>query len=557
MTIVTYIIIFFFSLIGSVVSIPYLIKYLTYSNIVDRPGTRRINKNIIPRMGGIVIYAAVSVTMFAFYKNINFSRPLILASLAIVIVGIWDDIKGLKWSYKLAIQYLAALLLISFFHPLFEEIEFFGLILPFPLNYIILVLFIMGAINSINFMDGLDGLVAGFTLQISWMIIILASLSGNQFLLIIITALLGSILGFLKYNAYPAKIFLGDTGSLTIGLFLVFGAMYISLDYRKELLDLTFPTMLLGVPIIDASKVIIIRIKEKKSPFYPDQNHLHHIIINGKVRHKITVAYILFLSSMFAMDALIYIKLNEFLSIIIFFTLGFVLFFTKQMLPAAAKIKLLIVFKNRIISLIEKRFVQFYEMFLFVSVPSVIAIILFLFPISSKMNFKELIAIFVSIIIMFIASFIRRSQNDYLKDIYVLFNFSIFFVIGNFSSSIITNNESGHVVYKYLMLVSLILLSVLFIVFLFKRESQNSEGKVFLSGLDITLIIILISFYVFTIIMPNNKFGFVEINFWETIIIFLWYKMVVYLDKKLSNTLYYLSYALPILSIISIIIFSK
>ena len=524
---------------------------------MDRPGARRINKNVIPRMGGIVIYASVLITMFAFYKNINFSRPVILASLAIVIVGIWDDIKGLKWAYKLAIQYLAALLLLSFFHPMFNKIELFSLILPFPLNYIILILFIMGAINSINFMDGLDGLVAGFTLQISWMIIILASLSGNQFLLIIITALLGSILGFLKYNAYPAKIFLGDTGSLSIGLFLVFGSIYVSLGYRNELLDLTFPTILLGVPILDALKVIIIRIKEKKSPFYPDQNHLHHIIINGKIRHKITVAFILFLSSMFAMDALIYIKFNEVLGIIIFIVLGFILFFTKQMLPKVAKIKSIITIKNEVVSLTEKGYISFYELFLALSIPSVIVLILFLFPTSSRMNIEELAAILFSTIIMFIASFIRRSQIDYLKDIYVLFNLSIFFVIGNFSSSFITNNLFLHDVYRYLMIISLILLSILFVIFLFRRDKYNNEGKVFLSGLDIALIIILISFYFFTTIMPAKRFGFVEINFWEIIIVFLWYKMVVYLDLKLSNTFYYLSYALPILSIISIFIFSK
>ena len=556
LTLVTYIIIFFFSLIGSVISIPYLIKYLTYSRIVDRPGARRVNKKTIPRMGGIVVYIAILIAVFTFFKDINFARPIILSSIAIVVIGIWDDIKGLKYIYKLVFQFIAALLLLSFFRPMFYRTELFGLVLPFPVNYIIIILFIVGAINSVNLMDGLDGLVAGFSIQVSWMIIILASISDNQFLLIVSLALLGSVMGFLKYNAFPAKIFLGDTGSLSIGFFLVFVALYVSLDFNKGLLDLTFPVILLGVPIVDTLKVILVRLWQKKSPFHPDQNHLHHIIIHGKIRHKTTVGFILLLSTLFAMDALVYLKFYKILGIAIFLFLSLCLLLMQYILPAAANIKSLVKTKNKIVDLTGKNFITFYEFFLPLSLINVIMLILFLFPVSSNISVERLVAVFISVIGMLFVSLFRR-QNDQLKDIYVLFNFIIFFIIANFSISFIGKSLYLHSMYKYEIMGSLIFLSFFLVIFLFQREKFNAVGKVFLTGLDMTLIIILISFYAFTVIMPSSRFKFIEINFWETIVLFLWYKMIVYFDNKFSNAVYYFSYALPVLAILSILFFSS
>jgi UDP-GlcNAc:undecaprenyl-phosphate GlcNAc-1-phosphate transferase len=439
---------------------------------------------------------------------------------------------------------------------MFDRTELFGLVLPFPLNYIIIIIFIVGAINSVNLMDGLDGLVAGFSIQVAWMIIILASISYNQFLLIVSLALLGSIMGFLKYNAYPAKIFLGDTGSLSIGFFIVFAALYVPLGYSKGSLDLTFSVILLGVPVVDTLKVILVRLWQKKNPFHPDQNHLHHIIINGKIRHKTTVGFILLLSALFAMDSSVYLKFNKILGIAIFLFLSVCLLLMQYILPAIANIKSLVKTKNKIVDLSGKKFVTFYEFFLPLSLVNVFMLVLFLFPVSSQINIKGLDAFFISIIGMLFVSLFRR-QNDQLKDIYVLFNFIIFFIISNFSVSFIGRSLFFHDIYKYEIFGSLILLSLFLAIFLFQREKFNAVGKVFLTGLDMTLIIVLISLYAFTIVMPSNRFKFIEINFWETIVLFLWYKMIVYFDNKFSIAVYYFSYALPVLAILSILIFSS
>ena len=551
----TYIIIFFFSLIGSALSIPYLINYLTYSKIVDKPGERRINKKTIPRMGGILIFVAVNIAIFVFYKHINFARPVIISSTVIALLGIWDDVRGLKYIYKLVFQYAAALILLAFFRPLFNSTEIFGLVLPYPLNYIIILLFIVGAINSVNLMDGLDGLVSGFAIQVFWVIIILSYISPNPFLLVISSALLGSILGFLKFNAFPAKIFLGDTGSLYIGLFLVFTAIYTAVDFGKGTFDLTFPIILLGVPIVDTLKVIFVRLKGRKNPFHPDQNHLHHIIINGSFRHKTTVGFILFISSLFAMDSLIYLKLYKTAGIVIFILLGCSLLLMQYILPTILNFNALIITRKKIINLTEKKVKLFYQFFLPASLISVMFLIFFLFPFSSKLSTEELKVILFSVIGMLIVSLVRR-QNDYLKDIYVFFNIAIFFIIANFSSSFFSGNYLSQNIVKYLMYGALISLSLMFVSFMFQWDKLNKNGKVFLSGLDITLIILLISLYFFNIIVPSHRFHFIEINFWETIIVFLWYKMIVYFDNRFSKTVYYLSYALPSLAILSILIFS-
>ncbi len=176
------------------------------------------------------------------------------------------------------------------------------------MDKIFLLFFIVGGINSINLLDGLDGLASGFSLLVFSIILILSIVADDAFLILLTVSLIGSLLGFLRFNAFPASIFLGDTGSLVLGSFLVIASLKTALNFEQSTLNLTFPTMLLAVPMIDTIKVFIYRIIHKKSPFQADNSHLHHIIYHSNIKHEITVFLIEIFTLIYVLLALFYLR---------------------------------------------------------------------------------------------------------------------------------------------------------------------------------------------------------------------------------------------------------
>jgi len=269
---------------------PYLIEYLKRVNIVDQPQPkRRIHKVATPRMGGIIIYGIAVISLFSYSSDLNQVRFIIAGSLFVALAGIIDDIGGLRYKVKFALQMVAAVHILYLLSGEFELVSFFGVVIPFPFNYLLLFIFILGAINSINLMDGMDGLVSGFSLLVFGVIFFLTLSTGDHVLLVLSASLLGALLGFLKFNAYPAKVFLGDTGSLTLGYFLVLSTLRYSMDITPGTLRLSIPVFLLAVPLIDTLKVMTIRLWKNINPFLPDKSHLHHLILEQNIRDKFTV----------------------------------------------------------------------------------------------------------------------------------------------------------------------------------------------------------------------------------------------------------------------------
>src|SRR3972149_3621039 len=151
-------------LIVTLLLTPYLITIFDKFKIIDIPSERKIHTKSIPRMGGLIIYFMVLISIVGFYKNLNDIRYIIISSGLILFSGVWDDVLGLKWYYKFFIQICATLIIIIAIYSNISQFFFFGLSLSPVFGIIALSLLLIGSINAVNMMDGMDGLVSGFSL---------------------------------------------------------------------------------------------------------------------------------------------------------------------------------------------------------------------------------------------------------------------------------------------------------------------------------------------------------------------------------------------------------
>lgn len=301
-----YISVFLTSLAICLVITPFVINFAKKYNIVDKPDIRKIHKEPTPRIGGLAIIISIILTSLFYLTFLYIFDPnflvlkyfkykfnqilgLFLSFFLILITGILDDIKDLSAIKKLLIQILIANIL--FFTG--TKVEFFSInnysiiVLNDIISYVFTILWVIGLMNAINLLDGLDGLLSGVSFIISITLGLLAIINGQTVLAIIIFSLSGALLGFLKYNFNPAKIFLGDTGSLFIGLFM---AVISILGYFKKATIISFiiPILIFALPILDTTLAIIRRILKKQPIFKPDKEHLHHLLLKFGLSQKQT-----------------------------------------------------------------------------------------------------------------------------------------------------------------------------------------------------------------------------------------------------------------------------
>ncbi len=258
--------------------------------IVDRPdGHRKLHARPVPLTGGptilIAIGAAMAVTLLLFPDllqstegDIRFLTSLGAASLLIVIVGILDDRFGLRGRQKLAGQFVAALIMVPS-GIMIEKISLFGYPIEFGhFSAFVTVFWILGAINALNLIDGVDGLASttGIVLSLS-VAAVTYILGGRPDGMLISLALAGALTGFLMYNFPPARMFLGDSGSMLIGLVLGCVALKCSLK-QYTALALIMPTAIWAIPIFDVSMAIVRRRLTGRSIYATDRGHLHHCL---------------------------------------------------------------------------------------------------------------------------------------------------------------------------------------------------------------------------------------------------------------------------------------
>jgi UDP-GlcNAc:undecaprenyl-phosphate GlcNAc-1-phosphate transferase len=308
-----YLQIFITSFLITLIITPFVIKHFISVGIVDKPNKRKVHQSVIPRMGGVIVFVVSILVFISFFRGIDEYRIFLISSFIIAIIGNLDDVFALKWSHKLLAQIVVASFITFDIFTRIDQVYLFGIVLPEFIAVLLLITFISGLLNGINFLDGLDGLVCGYSIISLVIVLFLGYTSGNQFIIILSVGILGSLLGFMKFNTYPARIFLGDTGSLSLAFFLVYLVLLTGIEHTetKNSIDFTFVLIFFALPITDTIKVIVKRLLNGQSPFIADKSHLHHKIIGLEVRQKISTFIIHLFSILFVSLAFLYYDNNS------------------------------------------------------------------------------------------------------------------------------------------------------------------------------------------------------------------------------------------------------
>ena len=291
---------------------PVVISFARRTGALDAPDARKVHVRPIPRIGGIGIYAAFMVSVLV-QMSISDLSPELMTSLwgllaggtIIVAIGIIDDYRDLPAKVKLLGQILAACVLVIGFDvridvitdPLgdFIYLEYFAI----PAT----IFWVVGLTNTVNLIDGLDGLAAGVSSIAAVTIFLVAMEEGIPFVAMITAALAGAAIGFLYYNFNPARIFMGDTGSVFLG-FMLAGISVIGAVKSAATIALIVPILALGLPILDTTFAIVRRARNHRPIFKPDKGHLHHRLLAHGFTQKQAVLLMYVVSALFGLCAL-------------------------------------------------------------------------------------------------------------------------------------------------------------------------------------------------------------------------------------------------------------
>ena len=278
-------------------SIPSLIKVAQEKHLYDEPNEKRkSHKNSIPTLGGIAIFGGsfIAATLFVNFENIPTFTYALPAFILLFFTGVKDDIIPLTPRKKLLAQILASVIVVVKCDVRLTHLYgFFGLDeISYTFSVLLSVFSLLVIINSFNLIDGINGLAGGIGLIVSIIFAVLFYQLEEYDYMILALALAGSLVAFLRYNlAINAKIFMGDTGSLLIGLFLaIFSLQFIEINRLKgTLFEVTFAPIftftILIIPLFDTLRVFIMRISRGTSPFKGDRNHLHHYLLDLGFAH--------------------------------------------------------------------------------------------------------------------------------------------------------------------------------------------------------------------------------------------------------------------------------
>lgn len=294
--------------------IPVVKKIAEFIGAMDVPNARKVHTKPIPRLGGLGIYASFLLGYMLFGLHSIQMNAILIGSFIILVTGIFDDIKPVPAKWKFLAQTVGASIVPLYGGILLQDISAFGLYFNFGVfAYPITILFIVSVINCINLIDGLDGLSSGIA-SIYFLTVGIIGLLLNHFggLDIILTfIMLGSTLGFLLHNFNPAKIFMGDSGSMFLGYIIAVIAL---LGFKNiTLTSFLIPILLLAIPIMDTLFAILRRLINHKPIGEPDKNHLHHQLLKLKLSQRKTVLIIYLVDILFAIASIIYAVGNEIL----------------------------------------------------------------------------------------------------------------------------------------------------------------------------------------------------------------------------------------------------
>lgn len=326
-------IVFLTSIISTILLVPYVIKFAKKYNLLDYPDERKQRSSNNVRLGGIAIILSflISTIIFLFISKIipgdqihSFKIvTLVIGSLLYFSIGLIDDLYNLSPWPKLFLQLVFGSILWeqgikiqNITLPFFIDSK---LLIPNSLSLIFTVSWVGAITNSINWIDGLDGLAIGVSAICFIPISILNFQNGNFEIAILSIIIIGTCLGFLRFNYKPSKILMGDGGSYFLGINLASMSILSASVYKNnstfsnQKLDILCTLMIVSLPLFDLIKVIITRIIKRLSPFEPDREHIHHKLVDSGIDEKLTVNILYAISIISGIVTLLYKNINIYL----------------------------------------------------------------------------------------------------------------------------------------------------------------------------------------------------------------------------------------------------
>lgn len=297
---------------------PFVKKIAFHVGALDIPNKRKVHTEPMPRLGGIGIYSGFLLGYMLFGEQTPTMNSILIGSFVLLVTGIFDDIKPLKASHKLIGQVIAALIVVLYGNILLKDASVFGFYINFGLwSYPITLLFILGCINCMNLIDGLDGLAGGISSIFFLTIGIIAYFQGRIGLSVVIAfIMLGSTLGFLVHNFHPAKIFMGDSGSMFLGFII---AVITLLGFKTIITSsIIIPLCILIVPILDTICAIIRRKLKGESIGTPDKSHFHHQLLRRNCSVSTAVLIIYLITALFSTASIIWLLVDNEIGYIIY-----------------------------------------------------------------------------------------------------------------------------------------------------------------------------------------------------------------------------------------------
>lgn len=311
----------FFSLITAffiaLLAIPRLIDFAKKLNVFDNGGDRASHEGSTPFFGGIAIFTGV-ISSLLFWADIEEIQYILVSILIVFIVGLVDDIRQITAFKKLIGQIIATLILIFCADVQIDNMHgvlgVYDLPIWASLSFTIFVVIVIT--NGFNLIDGVDGLAGGIGLISSLSFGAIALIMEQNDMALIAFTLSGALLAFLRYNFNPAKIFMGDTGSLVVGMTLSVLAIntikfgLITEDFKLPNKGPLMAIVFLAIPLFDSLRVFIVRASKGVGPFSPGRDHIHHALLDLGFGHKRTALILYFISVLLIFGSYFLLELN-------------------------------------------------------------------------------------------------------------------------------------------------------------------------------------------------------------------------------------------------------
>jgi UDP-GlcNAc:undecaprenyl-phosphate/decaprenyl-phosphate GlcNAc-1-phosphate transferase len=281
------------SMFITIALIPIIKNWAVKINVMDMPNERKVHTRPVPRAGGIAMAFGWLMPVLFWLPHDRFVVGVLIGAGIVVVLGLIDDIVELNHKLKFIGQAIAAIIVmvvgqvkITFLGTLLPA----GYILPEWLAIAVTLLVIIGVTNAINLADGLDGLAGGIVLLSFLGIAVLAYQAGNTTIALFAVAVIGATFGFLRFNTYPATVFMGDAGSEALGFLAV--TLALKLTQGGASFSPLVPLLLLGFPILDTAAVMVERVRKGRNIFIADKNHFHHKLMDRGLYHTEAVFFI-------------------------------------------------------------------------------------------------------------------------------------------------------------------------------------------------------------------------------------------------------------------------